>query len=75
MALVDQIPVPPQHGVGLDQQSQPTQNLARQRHQQSGEESPVFRAELHPAPTELPLKDRDLAQGENIRVLVAIAHG
>ncbi|GAA1913282.1 hypothetical protein [Streptantibioticus ferralitis] len=77
MALFDQVAVPSQHGVGLDQQPEPAQDLARQRqrHQQSGEEGPVFRGELHPVPAELPLRDRDLvAQGENLRVFVAVAH-
>ncbi|MEU1630741.1 hypothetical protein ABZ746_36835 [Streptomyces sp. NPDC020096] len=75
MALLDQAAVPSQHGVGLDQQPELAHDLARQRHQQSGEEGPVFRTELHPIRTELPLKDHDLVpQGENLRVLVAVAH-
>ncbi|MGW2936650.1 hypothetical protein ACWDA7_33435 [Streptomyces sp. NPDC001156] len=50
-------------------------HTTRQRHQQSGEEGSVLRGELHPVRTELPLKDHDLvAQGEDLRVLVAVAH-
>jgi hypothetical protein len=75
VTLLDQVAVPSQHGVGLDQQPEPAQNLARQRHQQSGEEGPVFRDELRPVRAELPFKDRDLvAQGEDLRVLVVVAH-
>ncbi|PVE13672.1 hypothetical protein Y717_14670 [Streptomyces scopuliridis RB72] len=41
----------------------------------SGGESPVFRSELHPVRTELPFEDGDLvAQGEDLRVLAAVAH-
>jgi hypothetical protein len=67
--------VPSQHGVGLDQQPDLAHDLARQRHQQSGEEGPVFRGELQSIRTELPLKDRDLlTQGEDLRVRVVVAH-
>ncbi|MFI6357056.1 hypothetical protein ACIBJF_31380 [Streptomyces sp. NPDC050743] len=59
MAPLDQVAVPSQHGVGLDQQPEPAQNPARQRHLQSGEEGSVFRGELHPVRSELPLKDHD----------------
>ena len=49
--------------------------MARQRHQQSGEEGSAFRGELHPVRPELPLKDHDLvARGENLRVPSALAH-
>ncbi|MGW5664640.1 hypothetical protein ACWEWG_31955 [Streptomyces sp. NPDC003758] len=66
MALLDQVAVPSQHGVGLDQQPEPTQNLARQRHQQSGEEGSVFRGELHPVLPEPSLEDHGLvAQGNS----------
>lgn len=75
MALLDQVAVPAQHGVGLDQQPEPAQSLARERHQQSGEEASVFRSELHSVRAELPFGDRDLvAQGKDLRVLVAVAH-
>jgi hypothetical protein len=58
----------------LDQQPKPAQDLARQWHQQRGEESPVFRGERQLVRTELPLKDGDLvAQGEDLHVLVAVA--
>ncbi|MEV7975254.1 hypothetical protein [Streptomyces sp. NPDC086519] len=60
----------------MDRQSEPAQNLARQRHQESGEEARSSEAELHPVRTELPLKDHDLvARGQDPRVLVAVAHG
>lgn len=75
VALLDRVAVPSQHGVGLGQQPEPTQNLARQRHRQSGEEGSVFRGELHPVRPDLSFEDHDLvAQGENLRVLVAVAH-
>ena len=67
--------MPAQHGVRADQKLQAAQELARQRGKQRGQESPVGRGELHLAGTELPLKDGELmAQGEDLRVLVAIAH-
>jgi hypothetical protein len=75
MAPLDQVAVPSQHGVRLDQQSQSAQDLPRQRRQQSGEESAVLRAELHLVRTELPLENHDLvAQNENLRILVPVAH-
>ncbi|WP_326615086.1 hypothetical protein OIE62_40170 [Streptomyces scopuliridis] len=59
----------------MDQQPQSAQDLAGQRYQRSGEESPVFRSELHPVRTELPFEDGDpVAQGEDLRVLAAVAH-
>ncbi|WP_406109100.1 hypothetical protein [Streptomyces sp. NBC_01003] len=75
MALLDQVAVPAQHGVGLDQQPEPAQCLAREWHQRSGEEGWVFRSELHSVRAELPFEGRDLvAQGKDLRVLVAVAH-
>ena len=75
VALLDQVAVPSQHGVGSDQQPEPAPNLARQRHQQSGEEGLVFRSELDSVRSDLPLKDHDLvAQGKDLCVLVAVAY-
>ncbi|MEY9846329.1 hypothetical protein ABH940_003416 [Streptacidiphilus sp. BW17] len=46
-----------------------------QRRQQRSEERAVLRTELHPVPTELPLKDSDLmTQNEDLRVLLSVAH-
>ena len=75
MAPPYEITVPAQHCVRADEQPQPTQELPRQRHQQSSEERAVFRSERHLLPTELSFKDGDLvAQNEDLHVLLAVAH-
>ncbi|WP_329433117.1 hypothetical protein OG564_10250 [Streptomyces sp. NBC_01280] len=75
MVPLGQVAVPAPHGVGLDQQPESAQCLARERLQQSGEEGSVFRSELHSVRAELPFEDRDLvAQGKDLRGLVAVAH-
>jgi hypothetical protein len=55
-----EITVPTQHRIRADEQPQPTQQLPRQRHQQSSEKRPVRGVELHPVPTGLSFKDGDL---------------
>lgn len=72
-----QISVPAPDGVRSDEQPQSAQDLAWQRGEEGGEKCPVLRGESHPdVRAELPFEDGDLvAQGENLDVLVSIAHG
>ncbi|MFE4369428.1 hypothetical protein ACFRMN_14560 [Streptomyces sp. NPDC056835] len=59
----------------MDQQPQSARDLAGQWYRQSGGESPVFRGGLSPVRTGLPFEDGDpVAQDEDLRVLVAVAH-
>ena len=76
MTPFHQIAVPAQDGVRPDEKPQPAQDLAGQRGQERGEEGPVLGRESHPGVgAELPFKDGDLVtQGENLHVLVPIAH-
>ena len=70
VALLHQIALPSQRGVRADQQSQPAQDLARQRGKERGEEGAVLRTELDLVCTEQPFKDGDLVtQDEDFRVL------
>jgi hypothetical protein len=72
---LDQVTVPAQDRVGLHDQPQASQRRARQRCEQGGEKRPIRRLEREPAGSELPLQHTDLvAQGEDLDVLVAIAH-
>ncbi|MFE5586995.1 hypothetical protein [Kitasatospora sp. NPDC056531] len=75
VALLHQVAVPAQDGVRVDQQSQATQDLARQRSEERGEQSAVLRSELRPVRAELALKGGELmAQGEDLHILVPVAH-
>lgn len=74
---VHQIAVPAHYGVRANQESQPVENLAGQRGQESGQKSPVFGCESHSGVgTELAFQDGDLVtQDEDLHVFVPIAHG
>ncbi|MFD1939825.1 hypothetical protein ACFSKW_51055 [Nonomuraea mangrovi] len=65
-----------QDGIRPDEKPELVQDLARQRCQERGKKGPVLWGESHPGVgAELPLKDGDLvAQGENLDLLVPIAH-
>jgi hypothetical protein len=69
--------MPAQHGMRLDEQPQPTQDLPGQRGQERGQEGSVLGCESHPGVgAELAFKDGDLVpQGEDLHILVSIAHG
>lgn len=75
MAACDQIAVPAQHRVRTHQQPHPAQHLDRHPMQQRRQERAIARGEPHLLATKLALQHRDLmAQGEDLRVLVPIAH-
>ena len=75
VAARDQIAVPAQHRIRTHQQPHPAQHLRRQPVQQRRQERSIARGEPHSAFAELTLKHRDLmAQGEDLRVLVPVAH-
>ncbi|MEO3871321.1 hypothetical protein ABGB18_21115 [Nonomuraea sp. B12E4] len=77
MAPFHQIAVPAQDGVRPDEKPQSAQDLARQRSDEGGEKDPVLRCESRSGVgAKLPFENGDLmAQGENLDVLVSIAHG
>jgi hypothetical protein len=73
VAAFHQVAMPPQHGVGADQEPESTQSRARHRHQQRGEQRPVLRPQPWALITELSLQDGDLvALGEDLDVLLAV---
>ncbi|GIH45454.1 hypothetical protein [Microbispora rosea] len=76
MPLFQQIAVPAQDGIRMDEEPQPTQDLAGQRCQECGEEGSILGGESHPGVgAELPLKNGDLvAEGNDFSILVPIAH-
>jgi hypothetical protein len=75
VALPHEITVPSKHRVRAHEQSQPAQELPRQRHQQSSNERAVLGSERRSVPAELSFKDGDLvAQNEDLRVLLTVAH-
>ncbi|MEU6789117.1 hypothetical protein ABZ912_58895 [Nonomuraea angiospora] len=75
--VVCQIAVPAQDGVRADEELQSAQDLAGQPGQKRGEKGPVLGCESDfGVSAELAFKDGDLvAQGENLDILVPIAHG
>ncbi|WP_415954345.1 hypothetical protein [Streptomyces sp. KLOTTS4A1] len=67
--------MPAQHGVRLDDQPESAQHPPGQRRQQRGEEGSVCWLERGFVWAELSLQGGDLvAQREDLRVLVAVAH-
>jgi hypothetical protein len=71
----DQIAMPAQDRIWAYQQPQPSQPLHRQPVQQRCQECPVNRGEPHFLLAQLTLQHRDLmAQGEDLRIFVAVAH-
>lgn len=74
-AARDQIAVPAQHRIWTHQQPHPAQHLRRQTMRQRRQERSIARGEPHPVFAELTLKHRDLmAQGEDLHILVPVAH-
>jgi hypothetical protein len=75
VAAAQQVPVPTQHRVRPDQQSEPAEQVAREAVQQGGKERPIARGEPRRRRAQLPLQDRDLmAQSQDLHVLVPVAH-
>jgi len=60
VAVFDQVAMPPQHGVRADQEPEPAQPRAGQRHEERCEERPVLAPELRALAAELPLQDGEL---------------
>ncbi|MFJ8026109.1 hypothetical protein [Streptomyces sp. NPDC096311] len=76
MAARDQIAVPAQHRVRTHHQPNPVQHLGGQAVRQRCQERAIAWREPNPLATEVALQHRDLmAQGEDLCVLVPIAHG
>ncbi|MBO3752989.1 hypothetical protein J5X84_43680 [Streptosporangiaceae bacterium NEAU-GS5] len=76
MAPFHQIAVPAHDGIRPNGKPQPAQDVVGPRCQEGGEEGSILGRESHPgADAELPFKNRDLVtQGENLDILVPIAH-
>ena len=73
--LFHQVAVPAPYGLRPDDQAQPAQDRPGQGLQQCGKERPVCRCEGHRARAELALQYGKLvAQGEDLGVLVTVAH-
>jgi hypothetical protein len=76
VACGDQVAVPAQHGLGAHQQPDLVWYVAGNSVQQGSKVGPVGRGEPGGRAVQLPFEDGDLvAQGEDLHVLGAIAHG
>jgi len=60
VAACQEIPVPAQHRVRLDQQPEPAGHVPGKPVQQGGQERPVGGGEPRPGLTQLPFQHRDL---------------
>jgi hypothetical protein len=60
VATRQQVPVPAQRRLGLDQQPEPAGHVPGEPVQQGGQERPVGRREPRPGLAQLPLQHRDL---------------
>jgi len=75
VAACQQVAVPAQHRVRLDQQPEPAEHVTGEPVQQGGQEHPVGREEPRPGLTQLLFQDRDLVpQRQDLHVLVPVAH-
>jgi hypothetical protein len=60
VAVIHQVAMPPQHRVRADQEPEPAQRRAGQRHEERCEERPVLGPESWALAAELPLQDGEL---------------
>ncbi len=60
MAALHQVPMPPQHRIRADQESESAQRRAAQGHEQGGEQRPVLRRQSWTLITELSFQDSEL---------------
>ena len=75
VAARQEIAVPAQHRVRLDQQPEPAEHVPGEPMQQGGQERPVDEGEPRPGLTQLPLQHRDLVtRRQDLDVLVPVAH-